>query len=408
MEKMKLSIIREEKIPNDKRVCFTPQQCKMLMEQYPDLQITVQPSPFRAFTDSEYEAAGIELKEDLSDSDLLMGVKEVPVKYLLEGKRYMFFSHTIKKQPHNKILIQEVLKKKVTLIDYECLTDKEGNRIIGFGRYAGIVGAYNGIMGYGLKYNLFDLKPAHQCHDKAELFAELTKATLPNIKIVVTGGGRVANGACETLGSIDIRKVTVYELLNYYFREPVYAQIHSHDYYKAKDDAPFSTYDFHNHPEHFRCTFSDDQSFASVTDLLLHCTFWDPRADILFSKARMRDPDFRISVIADITCDINGSIPSTIRASTIADKYYGYDPLTESETGAFEKNAITVMAVDNLPCELPRDASEGFGRHLMERVMPSLMNNDKDGIIDRATIASVGQLTSHFEYLKDYAFEPVK
>jgi alanine dehydrogenase len=399
---MNIGIIREEKVPHDKRVCFTPQQCRQLMELYPSVKILVQPSPYRIYSDSEYENLGLTLSEDLSGCDLLMGIKEVPPQFLIEGKTYLFFSHTIKKQPHNRKLLQEVLRKKITLIDYECLTDAEGNRLIGFGRYAGIVGAYNGLMGYGLKYQLFNLKPAHLCKDKKEVFAELKKISLPNIKVVVTGGGRVANGACETLGAINMRKVTPYELLHYTFREPVYAQLHSEHYYVAKDRSPFSSYEFHHHPENFRCTFSDDNSFASVTDLLIHCTYWNPKADILFSRARMRDPDFRISVIADVTCDINGSIPSTLRASTIEDKFYGYDPFTEKESAPFDKSSITVMAIDNLPCELPRDSSEGFGRHLLERIMPSIIENDKDGIIHRATIASSGQLMPAFEYLRDY------
>lgn len=405
---MIIGIIREEKIPHDKRVCFTPQQCLQLMELYPGLKILVQPSPFRTYTDDEYRSEGIPLSEDLSSCDLLMGIKEVPLQFLMEGKTYLFFSHTIKMQPHNQKLLQEILRKKITLVDYECLTDKDGNRVIGFGRFAGIVGAYNGIMGYGLKYNLFNLKPAHLCKDKKELFAELDKISLPNIKVTVTGGGRVANGACETLGAMNMRKVTTYELLHYTFREPVYAQIHSENYYTAKDGSPFSAYEFHHHPGHFRCTFSDDNSFASVTDLLIHCTYWNPKADILFTRARMRDPDFRISVIADVTCDINGSIPSTFQASSIEKKFYGYDPITEKETQPFDKSCITVMAIDNLPCELPRDASEGFGRHLIERVIPSLVAKDKDDIIQRATIAANGELMPAFGYLQEYANGTVK
>lgn len=399
---MTIGIIREEKVPHDKRVCFTPRQCRQLMETFPGVEIIVQPSPFRTYSDEEYKSEGITLSEDLSSCDLLMGIKEVPPQFLLEGKKYLFFSHTIKMQPHNQKLLQEILRKKITLVDYECLTDKEGNRVIGFGRFAGIVGAYNGIMGYGLKYNLFNLKPAHLCKDKKELFAELDKISLPNIKVVVTGGGRVANGACETLGAMNMRKVTPYELLHYTFREPVYAQIHSEHYYKAKDGSPFSSYEFHHHPENFKCTFSDDDSFASVTDLLIHCTYWNPKAEILFTRARMRDPDFRISIIADVTCDMNGSIPSTFRASSIENKFYGYDPMTEKEVQPFDKSAITVMAIDNLPCELPRDASEGFGRHLAERVMPALIDKDDDQIIQRATIASGGKLMPAFEYLSDY------
>lgn len=398
---MRIGIIREEKKPRDKRVPFTPQQCKELLDLYPGLQILVQPSSYRCFTDAEYAAIGIELQEDLSQCDVLMGIKEVPKEKLIPGKKYLFFSHTIKKQPHNRDLLRSILQMEVQLIDYECLVDEKNNRVIGFGRYAGLVGAYNGIMAYGLKYGLFELKPAQLCHDKKELFAGLDQISLPNIKIVVTGGGRVANGALEILGVLGLRKVTAYEFLNYSFREPVYAQLHSEDYHRTKDGSPFSNVLFHEHPELFDCTFAQGHSFASNCDLLIHCTFWNPAAPVLFTKEQMRDPRFRISVIADVTCDIDGSIPSTTRASTIDDKFYGYNPNTEQIDEPFAPSTITVMAIDNLPCELPRDASEGFGKHLIERVMPSLIGEDQ-GLISRASITRDGKLTDRFAYLSDY------
>ncbi|MFM1744676.1 MAG: hypothetical protein RLZZ630_613 [Bacteroidota bacterium] len=398
---MTIGIIREEKMPRDKRVPFTPLQCKELLDLYPGLNILVQPSPHRCYSDAEYASLGISLQEDLSQCDVLMGIKEVPGEKLISGKKYLFFSHTIKKQPHNRDLLKTVLQKEVQLIDYECLVDEQNNRIIGFGRYAGLVGAYNGIMAYGLKYGLFELKPAQLCHDKKELFAGLDQISLPNIKIIVTGGGRVANGALEILGVLGLRKVTAYEFLNYSFREPVYAQLHSEDYHRTKDGSPFSNSLFHEHPELFDCTFAQGHSFASNCDLLIHCTFWNPAAPVLFTKDQMRDPRFRISVIADVTCDIDGSIPSTTKASTIEDKFYGYNPNTEQIDEAFAPSTITVMAIDNLPCELPRDASEGFGKHLIERVMPSLLVEDK-GLIDRASITKDGGLTGRFTYLSDY------
>jgi len=402
MQALKIGIIRENKIPHDKRVPFTPEQCKIILKEFQNVEIFVQPCEYRCYKNEEYTEAGITLSEDVSGCDILMGIKEVPKQFLIPSKKYFFFSHTIKKQPHNRELLKAILEKKVQLTDYECLTDPQGNRVIGFGRFAGIVGAYNGLMAYGKKYNLFDLKPAHLCFDKKEVFAESEKVRLPNIKIAVTGSGRVANGACETLGAMNIRKVTPYEFLNYSFREAVYVQLHSADYYTAKDSSPFSAYMFHHHPEDFHCSFSDSNSFATVSDLLIHATYWDPRAEVLFSKSRMRDPDFRIIVIADVTCDLNGSIPSTTQATTIEDKFYGYDPMTENIIEPFSKEAITVMAIDNLPCELPRDSSDGFGKHLIERVLPSLFNNDKDGLIERGTIAKDGKLMERFLYLSDY------
>jgi saccharopine dehydrogenase (NAD+, L-lysine-forming) len=397
---MKIGIIREGKIPHDKRVPFTPLQCRQLLELYPDLELVVQPSSHRCFTDAEYKEEQITLQEDVSSCDILMGIKEVPAEQLIAGKTYSFFSHTIKKQPHNQKLIRALIEKSVTMVDYETLVDPEGNRVIGFGRYAGIVGAYNGIMGYGMMYNLFKLKAAHLSHDKKELFEGLRKVGIPNIKIIITGGGRVSHGAEETMGAMNIRKVTPYEFLNYSFREPVYTQLHSHDYHDSIDGKPFSKYDFYNHPDQFRSSFN---KFVAVCDVLIHCAYWDPKAPKLFSKKEMRDPGFHISMIADVTCDVNGSIPSTTQSTTIEEKFFGYDPMTEKITEPFKAGTITVMAIDNLPCELPRDASEGFGKHLMERVIPDLISGDPSGLINRAVICKGGKLMPRFEYLKDYA-----
>jgi len=396
---MKIGILKETKLPHDRRVALTPQQCSKLLEEYPELEIVIQPCEYRCYTDDEYRAFGLNLKESISDCDLLMGIKEVSKETLIPGKRYMFFSHTIKKQPHNRELLREIISKEIELIDYECLTDKNYNRIIGFGRYAGIVGAYNGLLGYGKKYDLFHLKPAYLCRDKEDMMEEMKRIKLPNIKIAITGRGRVANGALETMGALKIRKVTPYEFLNYSYREPVYAQLSSEDYHSSKDGSMWSSQDFYTHPQKYDSTF---ERYAKVCDLLIHCSFWDPNAPVLFTKTEMRKPTFRVSVIADVSCDINGGIPSTIRASTIEQPFYGYNPANETEDVPFSKNVITVMAVDNLPCELPRDASEDFGKALIERVFPALLIEDTDGVIERATIARDGKLMPDFAYLQDY------
>ncbi len=401
MSKIRVGIIREGKVPHDKRTPFTPAQCKQILNQYPQVELYIQPCEYRCYSDNEYLLEGLTLQEDLRNCDILIGIKEVPMADMIPNKKYLFFSHTIKKQPHNRKLLQTVLEKNVTLIDYECLTDEEHNRVIGFGRFAGVIGAYNGINAYGKRYNLFELKQAHQFNTLDDLENELEKAKLPNVKIVVTGGGRVANGAIETMGILKIRKVTPYEFLNYSFREPVYVNLHSIDYYKPKDGGPWVHGQFYTQPEEFDCTFI---KYAPVCDMLIHCAFWDPKAAPLFSKEEMKSPAFNISVIADVTCDLNGSIPSTTRSSTIDDPYYGYDPITETIDGAFAKNTITVMAVDNLPCELPRESSDDFGKNLIERVLPALFIKDEKDLIQRATIAENGQLTDRYGFLFDYVF----
>lgn len=397
---MKIGILREEKTNPDKRVALTPLQCSMLLKDHPHLELVVQTSPFRCYTDEEYSDFGITVAPSVDDCDLLLGIKEVPAAKLIPGKRYMIFAHVIKKQPHNQAMFKAMVQQGIELIDYECLTDVQNNRIIGFGRYAGLVGAYNGLLGYGRKYDLFDLMPAYRFRDREELEEELIRVKLPNVKILLTGGGRVANGALEILGALKIRKVTAYEFLNCSFREPVYCQIHSKDYHRSKEGKNWSDIEFYSHPELYESTF---RQFATVCDLLITCHYWNPSAPVLFTKEDMKAPDFRISVIADVTCDLNGSVPSTIRTSTIEHPFYGYDPLTEKEGHAFSKHTISVMAVDNLPCELPRDASEDFGKALLDRVFPYFLGTDPQKIIQRATICKNGQLTPNYAYLHDYA-----
>lgn len=397
---MKLGVIREGKTPHDKRVPFTPEQCKLIEQKF-KINVVVQPSDWRAIKDEEYTKAGISLSEDLSDCDILLGIKEVPVQDLIPNKKYLFFSHTIKKQPHNQKLIKALLEKNIRMIDYETLTDSNHNRIIGFGSYAGFVGAYNGLLGYGLKYNLFKTRRAIDCHDKNELIKELKKIHLPNIKIIVTGNGRAANGAVELLGFLPIRRITPYEFTHFTFREAAYTQLHSSNYNEPIDGSAWNKYDFYQHPEKFRSTF---MSYTRVCDLLIHCSYWNPKAPKLFTKEEMRSPKFGVRVIADVTCDINGSIPSTTKPSTIEDPFYGYNPQSESIIPPFQKEAITVMAIDNLPCELPRNASEDFGKELIDKVLPSLLGEDTQGFIERGTITKAGSLTPNFSYLSDYAY----
>ncbi len=398
MQKIKIGIVREEKNPLDKRVPFTPLQCSELLKEYSNVQLFIQSSNIRCYSDNEYASFGLPLTDDLSHCDILIGVKEVPKEKFIPNKTYIFFSHTIKKQPHNLAMMRSVIEKKITLIDYETMTDANSNRIIGFGRYAGIVGAYNGLLGYGKKYDLYHAKPAHSCRDKAEMEEELKRIKLSNIKILITGGGRVANGAMETVSSLKIRKVTPYEFLNCSFREPVYCQLHSKDYHEAKDGSSWNKNEFYLHPEKYNSTFLP---YTKVCDLLITGHFWSPGCPVLFTKKDIKSSDFRISVIADISCDIDGSVPSTIRASSISNPFFGYNPVTEKEDIAFGKDTITVMAVDNLPCELPRDASEDFGKELYERVMPSLLKSD-NGLIERATIVEKGQLKERFSYLSEW------
>jgi hypothetical protein len=301
-------------------------------------------------------------------------------------------------------LLQEVLKKKIRLIDYETLKDQQGNRLVAFGRYAGIVGAYNGLWAYGKKYNLFEIRRTHECFDVNDLKLELRKIKLPTIKIVLTGAGRVGKGAMETLDTAGIRKVNATDFLRNTFNEPVYTQLSSAEYHWRTEGGHFNREEFHQHPEKYQSHFNQ---FTKVADVLLAGAFWNPNAPKLFTREDMLADDFKITVIADITCDIDGSIPCTKKASTIIEPLYDYQPKTDSVYSPLsDPTNVTVMAVDNLPCELPRSASEEFGRDLIDRILRPLLVEDTEGIIARATMAENGQLTARFRYLQDYIDQP--
>ena len=341
----KIGIIREGKTPPDHRVPLTPQQAQLINETYPDVEVVCQSSNIRCFSDYQYSDAGIEVVEYLNDCDIIFGVKEVEIEDLLPGKTFFFFSHTIKEQPYNQKLLAEIVKQKIRLIDYEVLTSSEGPRVIAFGRWAGIVGAYNALYTYGKRYNSFDIRRAHECFNYDDLKTEYSKIILPAVKIAITGGGRVAKGAMEVLNGLGIRKVTPSDYLTEYYHEPVFTQLNNRDYIKNKEDRPFNRGEFFSQPENFERDF---RKFAHETDILIAAAYWDPASPVLFTAQEACQSDFRIKVIADITCDIEGSIPATKKPSTIEDPVYDYDPTQDKILPPFiDEGNISVMAVDN-------------------------------------------------------------
>ncbi len=397
---MKVGIVREGKIKTDSRVPLTPKQCRYLLDKDRDLQIFVQPSPDRCFSNSEYLEQSISLAENLEMCDLLLGIKEVPISTLLPNKTYLFFSHTIKKQSYNRELLRSILQQKIRLIDYECLRDENGRRVIAFGRWAGIVGGHNAILTWGRRSREFNLKPMHQCHDWAEAQTYYQNLPLSNIKLVVTGEGRVANGATEVLDLMKIKRVSPQAFLEHNFKEPVYTQLTVKDMYRKAGEASFDETHYYQHPEQYESIF---EPYTHTANIMLNGIYWDKRIPVFFTKEDMKRKDFTIQVIADVTCDIapNSSIPATIRASSIAEPIYGYDPVSEQETQPFQSHCIDVMAVDNLPNELPRDASEDFGERLISTVWAELNRTDSR-MIDEGTIALNGDLNQPYEYLRDY------
>ncbi|MFN6116649.1 MAG: NAD(P)-dependent oxidoreductase [Flavobacteriales bacterium] len=397
----KIGIIREGKQPADRRVPLTPAQCRRVLERFPHLDLVVQRSPVRAFTDAEYQAAGITLVDDLADRDLILGVKEVPLDMLLANKSYLFFSHTIKKQAHNQKLLRAVLDKGITLIDHELLTNPHGERVLAFGYWAGVVGAYNGFRAWQLLHGGPALLPAHECHDLEELEQHLHAYPLPqDLRIIMTGGGRVGKGAMGVLERAGVERVTPEAFLADTFNGPEYTALGSADLYEREDGRPFDKEAFHHDPSGHR---SKLLHYARKAQIYMACHFWDARGPKILSAEDLRDQELMLQVVADISCDVGGPIDCTLKASTIADPFFGYDRSTGREVPPGSPGSVTVMSVDNLPCELPRDASDAFGNDLVERVLPHLVGMDVEGMIDRATIAQGGHLTDHFLYLADYA-----
>jgi saccharopine dehydrogenase (NAD+, L-lysine forming) len=401
----KIGILREGKVPPDARVPLTPDQCADVMKRYPQVQIVVEPSPIRCFADSEYAALGIPVESDLSDCDIIMGVKEVPMDWLIPHKTYFFFSHTIKQQPYNRRLLQTVLERQIRLIDYEVLTDERANRLIAFGFYAGVVGAHNGLWTFGKRTGTYALPRMCETHDYAAVKAAYAQTQLPPIRIVLTGNGRVAAGALQNLHDMGIHQVSPEDFLKQEYNEAVFTQIHAQEYARHKDGLPFDKGHFYVHGEEYVSTFLP---YAHKADIFLNCIYYDGRAPMFFTVEDMLDPRFRIKTIADITCDImpGASVPSTIRPSVITDPIYGFDPHTGAECAPFSPQSVDVMAIDNLPSELPRDASQFFGKQLIDNILPELLTRTDSKVIQRGTIAEGGQLTPFFAYLDGYVHTP--
>ena len=396
---IKIGVIREGKVPADSRVPLNPSQAKQVSDMGVD--IVVQPSPNRCFSDQDYKDLGIRLQEDLSDRDVLLGVKEVPIDDLIAGKTYFFFSHTIKKQAYNQPLLKHIVDNQIKLIDYEVIKDEKGARVIAFGKFAGMVGAHNALWTYGKRTKEFDLPRMNELFDYDAAKQIYDKTKFPKLKIVLTGTGRVSKGASLVLDDMGIKKVAPLDYLCEDFDEPVYTQLNSFYYVKRKDgNMSNSVTDFYKNPTEYESNFAH---FLPISDIMINGIYWDNEAPAFFTVDQMKSDKFGIKVISDVTCDIApvSSIPSTIKASTINDPIFGFDPHTGTETEPHGDAVVDMMTIDNLPNELPRDASTAFGDMFISNVLNEL-GNRKSELIQRATVAEYGNLGKHFEYLRDY------
>jgi saccharopine dehydrogenase (NAD+, L-lysine forming) len=394
---VRIGLIREGKIPPDNRVAFTPAQCKWINKNIEGVEIIAQSSDIRCFSDKEYRIAGVKVEDDVSDCDILFGIKEVPVSMLIPGKTYFFFSHTKKKQAHNQRLFHTILKNKITLVDYECLEYEDGQRILGFGFFAGVVGAHNGIMAFGTRTGAYQLDRVYKQRSFRELIHNYFGLRLPNIKIAVTGSGRVAHGILEVMNLLEVIEVEPADYVARSYNYPVFTQLKGADLY-CPPAGKYNREDFHRQPSAYECLF---YPYTKITDILMNGIYWDENVPRLFECEHLAEPDFKIQTIADITDDKGGSIPCNLGDGTIEEPVYGVDRKTLEKTEPYLTGSVDIMAVGNLPNELPRDASRYFGEQLMKHVLRDLVTNGSS-IIDRATIVKHGEITEHFAYLGDY------
>ena len=395
---LNIGLIREGKIPSDSRVALTPAQCKWLHKNFEDVKVMVQQSSSRCYSDKEYQLAGVTVQEDISDCDVLLGIKEVPVDMLIPGKTYLFFSHTKKLQYYNQKLIQAIAAKKITLIDYECLEHEDGTRIIGFGFFAGIVGAHNGMMAYGNRTGLFKLQRVGTVNSFQKLIHTYFGLKVPVIKIAVTGSGRVAHGVLEIMNLLGIHEVEADEYLEKKFSYPVYVHLKGADLYMHKQTGKYSRDNFHEHPENYGCKFIN---YVGETAILLNGIYWNKNIPRLFELEDMAKANFKITTIADITDDVHGSVPCNLGDTTIENPIYGVDRNSFERTAPYLPNSIDVMAVGNLPNELPRDASRYFGEQLIKFVLDDVRMGGSE-TINKATIIKNGLVNEPFSYMKDY------
>ena len=394
-----IGLIREGKIPSDNRVALTPAQCRWIHKNSKEVKIVAQSSPQRCFSDKEYRMAGVEVLEDMGHCDILFGIKEVPINDLIAGKTYLFFSHTKKMQPYNQQMFRTILDRKITLIDYECLEHEDGQRILGFGFFAGIVGAHNGMMAYGKRTGSFQLQRVYIQNSFRQLIHTYFGLRVPNVKIAVTGSGRVAHGVLEIMNLMGIIEVEPDEYLARRFTYPVFVQLKGGDLYAHKTTGKYNREDFHKNPENYTNKFLP---YTKETDILMNGIYWDKGMPRLFEWEDIAQPDFQIQTIADITDDKNGSVPCNLGDANIQDPIYGVDKISRQKTVPYLASSIDVMGVGNLPNELPRDASRYFGEQLIKYLLEDLLKGGSP-IIEKATMIKEGKLSKHFDYLKEYA-----
>ena len=402
-----IGIIKESR-PDESRAPIAPSQVSQIIEQYPGINIFVQPCDKRTFKNEEYEKYGAKILDNLNNCDLLFGVKEVDVNLLIPNKTYVFFSHTYKLNKETlsnaqgtpgmdkKELLRSILSKNIKLIDYENIRASNGTRYLGFGRFAGIVGCYNTLNLFLLQNDFQPLARAHKINDYERIIKNLSEVRFPNFKLLITGDGRVNRGVQEVLEFTNIKKISPKEFVENNYQNPVYCNLDTKDYVIHKTSKPFELQHFIEFPKEYEATTFE---YLKEADLYISAHYWEPSSPKIFTKEQIKQFS-KLKIIGDVTCDVDGSIPTTIKSTTIEEPNFYLNTETFLETNK-SKNNLAIMAVDNLPSELPKDSSTEFGNGIVNEVMPFILGKD-DGRILNSTIADKGSFLEKYNYLEDF------
>lgn len=429
-----IGIRHEDKYLLEKRAPLTPAHVERLVKQK-KLDIIVQTSDKRVFKDEEYRKAGAEIAEDLHKCSVIFGVKEIPLPFFESDKTYVFFSHVIKGQPYNMPMLKRMMELKCNLIEYEKIIDEQGKRLIFFGKYAGFAGMINSFWALGLRMKdygylstLLKIKQAHHYHslkeareDVSAIGQRIAEKGIPNellpFVIGFTGYGNVSQGAQEICGLLPVKEISPEKLLDLRYRSKLPNNIiykvvfHEEDLVEHIGGESFDLHDYYTNPQNYRSVF---EKYIPHLSMLINCIYWDHRYPRLITKDYLKKLYSKgrpkLSVIGDISCDVEGSVECTLKPASIDDPIYVYNTDEEKITMGHEGEGMLIMAVDILPAELPRDASTGFGDVLVNFVKPiadadfedSFEDLDLPKSIKKGLILHRGELTPDFKYLEAF------
>jgi len=429
-----IGIRYEDKYLMEHRVALTPEHVKQLSSK--GLKFRVKNSAKRVFTDDEYREVGAEIVEDVRDIPLVLGVKEMPIDFFRKDGSYIFFSHVIKGQQYNMPMLKRMMELKCNLIDYEKITNEKGQRLIFFGRFAGLAGMINSLWTAGLRYKhqgietpFIQVKQSHT-YPSLKAAEDCIKKVANHIKteglpqeicpfvIGVTGYGNVSKGAQEIIDILPTKEISPEELLKLksqkeFSNKVIYKVVFKEEKLsKRKDNQPFELQTYYNHPELFE---SDFEQYLDHISILMNCMYWDEKYPRIVTREWLKNAysnnnQPKLNCIGDVTCDPGGSIEATVKGTYIEDPIFVYDPFSGEIESGFTGKGIQVMAVDILPSELPRESSEAFSDALVnyvEEIAATDFDQDFENLtlpapIKRALILHKGELTPDFKYIEEY------